>query len=195
MKSIVFATGNEHKLREVKELLGNSYQIISLADLGYTDDIPETGDSFSANALIKAEFVRQHFGKDCFSEDSGLEIDALNGAPGVYTARYAGPNRDPDANMDLVLEKLQGVANRAARFRTVIALIWEGETHYFEGTVEGTIAMQKDGVKGFGYDPIFVPQGYDRTFATFSPEEKNAISHRGQAVAQLVAFLKSQRKS
>ena len=191
MKSIVFATANEHKLREIKALLGDSYQIISLADLGHTDDIPETGDTFHANALIKAEFVKQHYAHDCFSEDSGLEIDALDGEPGVYTARYAGPGRNADDNMDLVLKNLAGANNRAARFRTVIALILNGDTHYFEGTVEGTIAESKSGENGFGYDPIFIPEGYDRTFATFTDKEKNAISHRGQAVAKLVKFLKT----
>ncbi len=191
MKSIVFATANEHKLREIKALLGNSYQIISLADLGHTEDIPETGETFHANALIKAAFVKEHYGRDCFSEDSGLEIDALNGAPGVYTARYAGPGRDADDNMDLVLKNLEGVKDRSARFRTVIALIQGGATHYFEGTVEGRIAESKSGEKGFGYDPIFIPEGYDRTFATFTDKGKNAISHRGQAVAKLVAFLQA----
>ncbi|MCB0628280.1 MAG: non-canonical purine NTP diphosphatase [Saprospiraceae bacterium] len=191
MKSVVFATANPHKVREVNELLGDRYDIKSLQDIGCTEDIPETQNTIMGNALQKARYLKHHYGHDCFAEDTGLEIDALEGAPGVYTARYAGPQRDPLANMQKVLEELADTNMRSARFRTVIALILDGEEHVFEGIAEGTIAEQPSGDKGFGYDPIFIPQGYDQTFAEMDADEKNAISHRGKAVDQLAAFLQS----
>lgn len=189
MKSIVFATANKNKVREVKEVLNQAFDILGLADIGCMEDIPETSPTIPENAMQKARYVHEHYGVDCFSEDSGLEIEALNGEPGVYTARYAGPERDADANMALVLEKLDGVENRAARFVTVIALIIDQQEYLFEGTAPGHIAMQKTGMGGFGYDLIFIPEGFSISFAEMTPEEKNAISHRGKAVAQLKAFL------
>ncbi|GJM31321.1 MAG: non-canonical purine NTP pyrophosphatase [Saprospiraceae bacterium] len=189
MKKIVFATGNANKVQEVNELLAGQMQIISLIDIGHTEDIPETGATLEENALQKANFVKTHYQLDCFSEDTGLEIDALDGAPGVYTARYAGPERDAGANMDLVLQQLQHSPNRNARFRTVIALILNGETHLFEGIAEGKIALQQSGVQGFGYDPVFIPKGYSQTFAEMNAAEKNAISHRGRAIQKLIDFL------
>jgi XTP/dITP diphosphohydrolase len=191
MRSVVFATANPHKVREVNELLGDRFEIRSLEDIGCTEDIPETQDTVKGNALQKARYLKQHYGYDCFAEDTGLEIDALDGAPGVYTARYAGPQRDPEDNMRKVLEELADTSMRSARFRTVIALILEGKEYLFEGIAEGTIADAPSGTKGFGYDPIFIPEGYDQTFAEMDADEKNAISHRGKAVYQLADFLKN----
>lgn len=190
MRSLVFATSNPHKVREVNELLGDQFEIRSLKDIGCTEDIPETQDTIKGNALQKARYLKHHYDHDCFAEDTGLEIDALDGAPGVYTARYAGPQRDPQDNMQKVLEELADTNVRSARFRTVIALILDGEEHVFEGIAEGTIAEQLSGAKGFGYDPIFVPDGYTQTFAEMDAAEKNAISHRGKAVDLLAQFLK-----
>lgn len=189
METIVFATANQHKVREVNQLLGDQYQILSLKDIGCEEDIPETQDTIAGNAQQKARYLKAHYGHDCFAEDTGLEIDALDGAPGVYTARYAGPQRDPQANMQLVLEQLADTNWRSARFRTVIALILDGKEHLFEGIAEGTIAEQQSGSEGFGYDPIFIPEGYDQTFAELDSAEKNAISHRGKAVEKLAQFL------
>lgn len=189
MNSIVFATANENKVREVKEVLEGAFDIIGLADIDCNEEIPETSSTIAGNALQKARYVHQHYGVDCFAEDSGLEIEALNGAPGVITARYAGPQRDAQDNMDLVLQNLGGNAHRKARFITVIALILNGREFIFEGIAPGNIAYKKTGSGGFGYDPIFIPEGYSNSFAEMSPEEKNAISHRGKAVAQLKAFL------
>lgn len=189
MKPIVFATGNPHKIREVNELLGDRFQIISLKDIGCEEDLPETQDTIAGNAQQKARYLKAHYGHDCFAEDTGLEIDALDGAPGVYTARYAGPQRDPEANMQLVLEQLADTQYRSARFRTVIALILNGQEHLFEGIAEGSIAEQQSGSGGFGYDPIFIPEGYGETFAEMDKVEKNAISHRGKAVELLAHFL------
>ncbi len=191
METIVFATANQHKVREVNQLLGDQYQILSLKDIGCEEDIPETQDSIAGNAQQKARYLKAHYGHDCFAEDTGLEIDALDGAPGVYTARYAGPQRDPQANMQLVLEQLADTNLRSARFRTVIALILDGKEHLFEGIAEGIIAEQQSGSEGFGYDPIFIPEGYDQTFAELDSAEKNAISHRGKAVEKLAQFLNS----
>lgn len=189
MKPIVFATANPNKVREVNELLGNRLQIISLKDIGCEEDIPETQDTIAGNAQQKAQYLKEHYGRDCFAEDTGLEIDALDGAPGVYTARYAGPQRDPQANMQLVLDRLANTDHRAARFRTVVALILDGKEYLFEGIAEGRISTAQSGAKGFGYDPIFIPEGFDRTFAEMSSDEKNKISHRAKAIQQLAQFL------
>lgn len=191
MKTLVFATANPHKVREVTELLGDRFRIVSLPDIGCTEDVPETQDTFAGNALQKARYVKAHYGYDCFAEDTGLEVDALDGAPGVYTARYAGPKRDPQANMQLVLEQLADTDHRSARFRTVIALLLAGKEYLFEGVAEGRIAEQARGEGGFGYDPIFIPTDYDQTFAELDSQEKNAISHRGKAVDQLITFLQN----
>lgn len=189
METIVFATGNPYKVQEVGAVLKDRYKIKSLQDIGCTVDLPETSPSLEGNALQKARYVYEHFSVNCFSEDTGLEIEALNGEPGVYTARYAGPQRDAKDNMDLVLQKLQHQENRRARFRTVVALIIEGEEFTFEGIVNGRIARAKKGGGGFGYDPIFIPEGHSRTFAELPAEEKNKISHRARAVAKLIGFL------
>lgn len=190
MTTIVFATGNPNKVREVNQMLGNQFLIKSLVDIGHTEDIPETSPTLEGNALLKARFVKEHYGLDCFSEDTGLEIDALDGEPGVYTARYAGDAKDADANMEKAIKNLEGKANRGAQFRTVLALILDGEEHLFEGICRGTIREEKSGEGGFGYDPIFEPDGYDITFAEMDKETKNAISHRGKAVRKLIEFLK-----
>lgn len=189
MKTLVFATSNPNKIREVKALLPSEFQVKSLLDIGCNEEIPETSPTIAGNALQKARYVRENFQLDCFSEDTGLEIEVLDGEPGVYTARYAGPARDANANMDLVLNKLQGKANRKARFKTVIALILNEQEYTFEGIVNGEIALQKTGKKGFGYDPIFIPENYNRTFADMTEQEKNKISHRGRAMSKLLAFL------
>ncbi len=185
---LVFATNNAHKLEEVQQMVGDRFVLKSLADIGCDDDIPETGVTFQENAQQKTDYLFQKYQVNCFGDDSGLEIDALNGEPGVYSARYSG-SRDMEKNIDLVLEKLQDQENRRARFKTVISLFLNGEQHFFEGTVEGRIIASRTGTEGFGYDPIFIPEGYDQTFAEMSLEEKNKISHRSQAVAKLVGFL------
>ena len=191
MKKIVFATNNAHKLQELRQMLGDRYGVLALADIGCHEDIPETADTIEGNARMKAEYVKEHYGYDCFSDDTGLEIDALGGEPGVYSARYAGPGHDSEANIDKVLTKLQDVPmeKRTARFRTAIVLL-QGEEHLFEGQVEGIILTERHGTGGFGYDSIFQPvEGDGSTFAQMSPEQKNSISHRGRAVARLVEFL------
>ncbi|WP_185211241.1 non-canonical purine NTP diphosphatase [Sphingobacterium mizutaii] len=187
---LVFATNNAHKLEEVQQMVGDRFVLKSLADIGCDDDIPETGVTFQENAQQKTDYLFQKYQVNCFGDDSGLEIDALNGEPGVYSARYSG-SRDMEKNIDLVLEKLQDQENRRARFKTIISLFLNGEQHFFEGTVEGRIIASRTGTEGFGYDPIFIPEGYDQTFAEMSLEEKNKISHRSQAVAKLVGFLNS----
>lgn len=189
MKKLVFATNNNHKLSEVKAMLEPKFTIVSLAELGCFDDIPETADTLQGNALLKAQYIHEKFGVDCFADDTGLEIDALNGEPGVYSARYAGEECNAFNNMTKVLQKLGENRNRSARFRTVIALIKEGNTHYFEGNVEGEITTHPRGEKGFGYDPIFVPKGYVSSFAQLNAQEKNKISHRALAVEGLVSYL------
>lgn len=193
MKKIVFATNNAHKLQELRQMLGDRYEVLALADIGCHEDIPETADTIEGNARMKAEYVKEHYGYDCFSDDTGLEIDALGGEPGVFSARYAGPGHDSEANIDKVLTKLQDVPmeKRTARFRTAIVLL-QGEEHLFEGQVEGIILTERHGTGGFGYDSIFQPvEGDGSTFAQMSPEQKNSISHRGRAVARLVEFLNS----
>lgn len=197
MKTLVFASNNAHKLEEIRAILGNKFDVKSLKDIGCNVDIPETGTTFRENALQKARYVKEHFGFDCFADDSGLQVEALGGEPGVYSARYAVKNvrqvtagNKDDANMDVLLEKLAGEENRKACFRTCIALIYEGETHFFDGVVEGHIITEKRGDGGFGYDPLFIPDGYDKTFAELGNEVKNGISHRARAVAQLAEFLR-----
>lgn len=190
MKKIVFATNNAHKLQEIRQIVGNEIEILSLADIGCTDDIPETADTLDGNALMKARYVKEKYGLDCFSDDTGLEIDALGGEPGVFSARYGGVAHDSERNMDKVLAKMQGVTQRTARFRTVIALIEGERVTTFEGKVEGVILTERHGDEGFGYDPIFAPCEADgRTFAQMTAQEKNAISHRGRATAALVEYL------
>lgn len=189
---LVFATNNAHKLREVSAMLGDEYELLTLSDIGCHVDIPETADTLQGNALQKAQYVKEHFGYDCFADDTGLEVTALDGAPGVHTARYAGPGHDTQANVDKLLANLQGAADRTARFRTVIALIKDGQTHFFHGIVEGSIATERRGDGGFGYDPVFIPEDYGLTFAELGEDVKNGISHRARAVAQLVNFLHGQ---
>lgn len=188
-RTIVFATNNAHKLDEIRRIAGTGWRILSLADIGCTVDIPETADTLEGNALIKARYVKEHFGYDCFADDTGLMVDALEGAPGVYSARYAGPGHDSVANMRLLLRNMEDKENRTARFVTVIALILGDETHIFNGSVEGSILRAPQGTDGFGYDPVFRPEGYDVTFAEMTPEQKNAISHRGRATRRLMDFM------
>ncbi len=189
MKKIVFATNNQHKLQEVKEVLGDSIEIVSLAELNCYDDIPETANTLEGNALIKAEYIYNKFGVDCFADDTGLEVEALDGAPGVYSARYAGEDNNAMANMDKLLANMSAQTNRNARFRTVIAYIEQGKIKYFEGMIEGKIATEPKGKAGFGYDPVFIPKGYILSFAELGSEEKNKISHRALAVSKFAKFL------
>lgn len=191
MKKLVFATNNQHKLQEIREILHNKFEILGLKEFGFNEDIPETGKTLSENATIKSEFIFEEFNIDVFSDDTGLEIDALDGRPGVYSARYAGEIGDNEANIDKVLTELQNKTNRKARFRTVISLILNAKEYQFDGIVEGRITNKKHGSSGFGYDPIFIPNAYDQTFAEMSNEEKNKISHRAKATQKLVEFLKT----
>ena len=186
-QKIVFATNNAHKLEEVAAILGESYEVLSLRDIGCEADIPETADTFAGNALQKAQYVKEHYGYDCFADDSGLEVDVLDGAPGVYSARYSGGGSE--ANMDKLLHNLTGKNQRSAQFRTVIALLLGEETQLFEGIVRGSIIEERRGEGGFGYDPIFVPEGYEHTFAELGSEVKNRISHRAKAVELLAQYL------
>ena len=186
---LVFATNNEHKLTEVREIAGGSFRVLSLKDIGCFDDIPETADTLEGNALIKAKYVKQKFGFDCFADDTGLEIRALNNAPGVYSARYAGEAKDSKANIRKALSELKGKNDRSARFRTVIALILGEEEYLFEGIIEGLIIDEERGETGFGYDPVFVPQGFVETFAELGLKAKNTISHRAEAVKKLKQFI------
>lgn len=191
MTPLVFATNNPNKIAEIKGQLGNAYTFRSLKEIGCTEDIPETTGTIPGNARQKARFVKDHYGHNCFSEDTGLEIDALGGEPGVDTAHYAGPHRDAEDNYNKVLQKLSGRADRSARFRTVICLILDEEEHLFEGICEGEITTGPHGDGGFGYDPVFRPEeGDGRTFAEMSGTEKRAFSHRARAMAKLQAFLK-----
>lgn len=189
MKRIVFATNNAHKLAEVKAVLGSDYELVTLKEVGITEDIPETGATLDENASQKAHYVYDRTGLDCFADDTGLEVEALDGAPGVRSARYATDGHDFAANNRKLLRELEGKTNRRARFRTVISLIRNGVESQVEGIVEGRIATHEAGCGGFGYDPLFIPDGYDISFAEMSAEEKNAISHRGRAVAALVKIL------
>lgn len=186
---IVFATNNAHKLSEVSAVLGSEYELVTLREVGITEDIPETGATLDENASIKARYVYERTSLNCFADDTGLEVEALGGAPGVHSARYATDGHDFKANNRKLLHELEGKSNRKARFRTVISLIVDGVERQVEGIVEGRIATEESGAEGFGYDPLFVPEGYDRTFAEMSADEKNAISHRGRAVKNLEALL------
>jgi len=185
-QSLVFATNNRYKLSEVRDMVGNSFQVLSLGDIGCFDDIQETAGTLEGNALLKARFVKQKYGFDCFADDTGLEIPALNYAPGVYSARYAGEAKDSGANIRKVLFELKDKADRSARFRTVIALITGEKEFLLEGSVEGTITCETRGYAGFGYDPVFIPDGYTDTFAEMSVEMKNSISHRALAIKKLI---------
>ena len=186
---LVFATNNAHKLEEVQAVVGNNFPIVTLADIGCTDDIPETGDTFEANASQKSTYLYTKYGYDCFADDSGLEVEALNNEPGVYSARYSG-TRDMEQNIDLLLQRLGDHTNRRARFRTVISLRIGEQEYFFEGAVAGEIGFDRQGDGGFGYDPLFTPSGYQKTFAQMAAAEKNAISHRAIAVAKLADFLR-----
>lgn len=188
-RKLVFATNNVHKLEEIAAILGEKVELLSLKDVDCQTDIPETADTLQGNAMQKANFIYELTGMDCFADDTGLEVEALDGAPGVLSARYAGEGHNSEANMQKLLQNLQGVTNRKAQFRTVICLIADGKTHLFEGVVKGEIIREKRGKAGFGYDPIFVPEGHTKTFAEMSHETKNKISHRARAVEMLCRFL------
>ncbi len=189
---IVFATNNKHKLQEVRDILGNKVEVLSLNDINCYDNIPETGNTLEENALIKARWVYEKYGCDCFADDTGLEVEALGGAPGVYSARYAGEECDSQANMKKLLENLTQENNRKAQFRTVIALIIKGNEKLFDGVVKGSISDKKMGEAGFGYDPIFIPEGYETSFAQMGSEAKNSISHRFRATEKLSNYIKEQ---
>jgi len=191
---LIFATGNFNKVKEVRQMLDESMEIISMREIGVTEEIPETSDTIQGNALQKARYLADKYKVNCFSEDTGLEVDVLDGAPGVYTARYGGESRDADDNMDRLLMELMGKMNRAAQFRTVIALILDGKEYTFEGICRGSILRSRRGNGGFGYDPVFQPLGYGESFAELSPTIKNSISHRGLAMRQLIAFLQKENK-
>lgn len=191
MKKLVFATNNQHKTEEIRAALEGKYEVLNLEDIGCLVDIPETADTFEGNATLKSSYVVEHFNLDCFADDSGLEVDALNNEPGVYSARYSG-SRDSLENIQLVLAKLEGNSNRKARFKTVISLMQDGKNHIFEGIIEGTIRTELSGSKGFGYDPIFQPDGYAITFAEMDMTEKNKISHRAIALKKMLGFLRGE---
>ena len=193
MKQICFVTGNKNKLQEIQQLLF-SFKIISLHDLNFFDDIPETENTIERNAFLKANFINNKFNIDCFSDDTGLFIDSLDGLPGVKSARFAGENSNSEENISLVLKSLENKKSRSATFKTVICLIINNRKHFFEGSVPGTITEQKSGESGFGYDPIFIPFGYNKTFSEMTIEEKNLISHRSKAVQKLIKFLNSYEK-
>lgn len=188
-KEIVFATNNLHKLEEIRQIIGDKFNILSLKDINCNEDIPETADTLEGNAEIKARYIKDHYGYDCFADDTGLEVDVLGGEPGVKSARYAGNNHDSQANMELLLKNMQGKSNRKARFRTVISLIIGDELSLMDGIVEGEITLDKAGNSGFGYDPIFKPIESELTFAQMGSDEKNKISHRGRATAKLIEKL------
>ena len=187
---LVFASNNKNKIAEIQQLIGDKFEIVSLEEIGCTEDIPETAETIEGNAILKAQYVYDKYGLSCFADDTGLEIDALQGEPGVYSARYAGEQKNADDNMALVLQKLENKTNRSAQFKTIIALNFGSEHFLFEGIVKGTITPVKRGNEGFGYDPIFQPEGFDVTFAEMSMQQKATISHRGKAVEKLVNFLK-----
>jgi XTP/dITP diphosphohydrolase len=190
---LIFATNNQHKISEIQSLIGDNFILKSLQQIGCTEDIPETEPTLEGNALLKAQYVFNKYGKNCFADDTGLEIEALDGRPGVFSARYATDGHDFEANIDKVLAELAGVENRKARFRTVVTLIREGSVHYFEGIVNGEIITERKGIKGFGYDPVFLPDGYKQTFAEMPLDEKNKISHRARAVKKLIDFLNQKK--
>ena len=189
-KKLVVATNNAHKLEEIAAILGDELELLSLKDIQCFADIPETADTLEGNARQKAMYIYENYGMDCFADDTGLEVEALNGVPGVYSARYAGDGHDSEANMQKLLHELEGKENRKAQFRTAICLIQEGKEYLFEGIVKGEIIGEKRGGAGFGYDPIFVPEGYEQTFAELGNDIKNTISHRARAVEKLCLFLK-----
>lgn len=189
MKKLVFASSNKNKLKEIAQRLPEGYELISMNELNIMDEIPEAADTFQGNAFLKASYLVEHYKIDCFADDSGLEIKALNGEPGVFSARYAGEHRSDDDNMDKVLASLKNYIDRSANFKTVICLNINGTYQYFEGTVEGKIIDEKRGKNGFGYDPIFIPNGENRTFAEMTVEEKNAFSHRAKALDKMMKFL------
>ena len=189
---LVFATNNKHKIREISDLLDSRFEVIGLTEIGITEDIPEDADNLADNALFKARYVHEKTGLNVFADDTGLEVDALGGAPGVYSARYAGTSKDPSDNIIKLLKELEGVEDRKARFRTVIALIYDNSEYLFEGKVEGGIIQMRRGTGGFGYDPVFIAEGYDQTFAEMPLSEKNKISHRAKAMKNLLAFLVQQ---
>jgi len=189
MKELVFVTNNKHKLEEISLLVEDKFRILSLSDVGFNGDVPETRETLEGNASQKSFFIYDNFGLDCFADDTGLEIDALNGRPGVYSARFAGPGHDHEANIRKVLTEMEGMMDRKARFRTVISLIYNNEEYFFEGIVEGEILKEKHGLGGFGYDPVFRPKGYEVSFAQMDTAQKNKISHRGRAVIELIEFL------
>lgn len=188
---LCFATNNTHKVQEIDQLLSDRFRVISLADIGCTEELPENQVTLAGNSQEKATYVYQHYQVNCFADDTGLEVDALQGQPGVYSARYAGPQRNSEDNMQRLLSELANQPNRAAQFRTVITLWLDDKMHQFEGVVRGAIAHERSGHQGFGYDPIFIPEGHTRSFAEMSAEEKNQISHRGRAVRQLIQFLET----
>jgi XTP/dITP diphosphohydrolase len=188
---LVFATNNEHKLREVQNILGDKFEILSLKDIACVEDIPETADTLEGNALLKAKYVYERYGYSCFADDTGLEVEALDMAPGVYSARFAGSQKNADDNMQKLLSDMNKINNRKARFRTVISLIIDGNEIFFEGIVNGYILETPCGEKGFGYDPVFKPDGYEQSFAQMNANLKNEISHRGRAVARLIEYLNS----
>lgn len=188
-RKLVFATNNAHKLDEVREIVKDTIEVLSLKDIGCNEDIAETGKTLEENALIKVRYIKEKYGYDSFGDDTGLEVDALNGAPGVYSARYAGDGHDAKANMKKLLEEMDGKENRSARFRSVIALIMDGKEYLFDGKIEGKIIKEERGSAGFGYDPVFLPEGYSETFAELGADVKNKISHRALAVKKLSEFL------
>ncbi|MEQ8241403.1 MAG: non-canonical purine NTP diphosphatase [Cyclobacteriaceae bacterium] len=187
---LCFATNNQHKLDEVSQLLGDSFKVVNLNSIGCTEELPEDQETLEGNSLQKAKYINDNFNISCFADDTGLEVEALGGAPGVYSARYAGAQRNSEDNMNLLLENLSNQSNRKARFRTVITLILDDQTYQFEGIAKGEILESKRGEKGFGYDPLFLPEGMNKSMAELTATEKNAISHRGEAIRKLVAFLK-----
>lgn len=191
MPVLVFATNNPHKAREIEQILGPNFQVKTLKDIGCLEDIEETEPTLEGNALLKARYVKEKYGYDCFSEDTGLEVAALGGEPGVHTARYAGPGRDADDNIQLLLRNLESKNDRSARFRTIIALISDRRETLLEGVCEGSIATEKHGAGGFGYDPVFIPSGYEATFAELGDEVKNTISHRARATAKLLETIRN----
>lgn len=193
MKNIVFATNNKNKLREIRDIVGSKYNILSLSDINCHEDIPETADTIEGNALLKARFVKEKYGYDCFADDTGLEVEALDNRPGVYSARFAGEDCNSENNINKLLSELEGIENRKARFRTVIALM-KGETEEeFEGVIYGNISHERYGEGGFGYDKVFVPENYEKTFAEMLPEEKNSISHRAKATRLLIEYLNKEK--
>lgn len=191
---LVFATNNKHKLEEISRLLDGKHEIVSLDQIGCHDDIPEDHETLPENALQKAQYVKEHYGYDCFADDTGMEIEALDGRPGVYSARYAGPAKDSIANMKKILQEMEGRTNRTACFRTVIALILDGKEYLFEGRVDGEILTETHGHAGFGYDPVFRPAGFSESFAEMDMDTKNNISHRGRAIQKLCEFLKTRNE-